>query len=132
MRNDIRNTLIDAAKRRAAVPYKTIMDRFHVNRVQIGGVLSEIAEFEHAHQRPMLTSIVVHSNSGDEHCPQGEPGTGFLGLDWLRREKPTIARKPNNMEKKPTPAEKRLCRAEQLKAFEYWAGHEDTVNTQTS
>ena len=40
---------------------------------EVGQVLGEISEDEHAHGRPMLSALAVSSVTG-------QPGVGFLGL----------------------------------------------------
>ena len=86
MRNDVRKELIEIARAGKTITYGYLMKKFRIPRgnpkpgIGIGSVVGEISEFEDRHNRPLISAIVVLSNSASKKCPQGQPGAGFFGI----------------------------------------------------
>ncbi|MBM4446302.1 MAG: hypothetical protein FJ023_02985 [Chloroflexi bacterium] len=81
MRDDIQERIIWVAKHRGLITYGEIMGDFHVARgKQMGRVLEEISEYEHAQGRGFLTSIVVNKNTL-------EPSENFWSLPSISRDR---------------------------------------------
>jgi hypothetical protein len=97
MNRTVRSYLIEIARKRQIVYYQDLCDacklplNMHDNpsdRTEIGRILGEISKYEHEHERPLLSALVLTRS--------GEEGDGFyklceeLGLtgDWkkLKRE----------------------------------------------
>jgi hypothetical protein len=84
MNTTVRTYLIELARKRTnqTVTYQKLSDdcnlglHMHENpydRVVIGNLLGEISEYEHNHGRPLLSSLVIRLNDGEE-------GEGFYKL----------------------------------------------------
>ncbi len=93
--------LQNAAKYHGLITYEDLMVRMGgPGRGYIGGILEAVSVNEHAQGRPLLSSIVVHSEDGD-------PGPGYWELPML--ERPAL------------PSErKRLVKEEQERVWSYW------------
>jgi hypothetical protein len=83
IRSDVRNRLIDVARKRETINYGELMKEFGIGRNKIGGVVGEISNYEAAQGRPQISSIVVRSDSRTKSYPHGNPGGGFFGLDGI-------------------------------------------------
>lgn len=84
MNTKVREYLIEVARKRTdqTVTYQKLCDDCSLNldminspydRKVIGGILGEVSIFEYKNQRPLLSSLVVRSNDGEE-------GDGFYKL----------------------------------------------------
>jgi len=97
MDKDIRNLLIDIARRKQIIYYQELCDKCQLglnmrenpsDRLEIGRLLGDISTYEFNNDRPLLSAVVITKG--------GEEGDGFyklcqaLGLtgDWkkLKRE----------------------------------------------
>jgi len=82
MRQDVRERLIEVVRHRGLITYGELMRDFGLARGrQIGEVLGEISEYEHAQGRPFLSAIVV--NKGGLR-----PSGGFRGVRGVSRDVP--------------------------------------------
>ncbi len=120
----IRMDLIKAAKQGKTVPYKRLMKKYGIVRGNtygqgIGWVVGHVSEYEHQHGRPLLSAIVVRSNSVSKLCPQGHPGTGFLRLDGIRPRFQRDSRSTGPL----TKAEQAYIHSEQQRVWNYWKRH---------
>ena len=86
MRDDVRKELIEIARAGKTITYSQLMKKFHIPRghpkpgIGIGSVVGKISGFEDKNNRPLISAIVVRSNSASKICPQGHPGGGFFGI----------------------------------------------------
>lgn len=99
MNIEIRNVLIEVARKRQVIHYQELSDRcrlglnMHDNpsdRLEIGRLLGEISEYEYKNKRPLLSAVVITKS--------GEEGDGFyklcesLGItgDWKKLKRDGI------------------------------------------
>lgn len=87
---NVRRELIEIARAGKKITYGVLMKKFRIPRgnpkpgIGIGSVVGEMSEFEDRNSRPLISAIVVRSNSASKTCPpQGHPGGGFFGIPSL-------------------------------------------------
>ena len=127
MRSDVRQKLMDFAKRGETITYGELMKEFKIPRgspkpgVGIGSVLGSISEQEYAQGRPLISAIAVRANSKTKICPKGTPGAGFLGLPGI----PAHLHRPPSQHSNPrlTVEEQQFINAEQERVWVYWRSH---------
>jgi len=79
MNSQLYQRLIDIAAAQSTVHYSDLADLLALDmsspddRFRIGEMLDEINHLEHEAGRPMISSVVIHSQ-------EGLPGTGFFRL----------------------------------------------------
>jgi len=124
MRSNVRQKLIDVAKRGGTITYGELMKEFGIPRghrkpgVGIGHVVGEISEHEHSQGRPLISAIVVRANSGTAICPKGVPGGGFFGLPGIPSR---LARSESDWANPQlTKEEQKFLLAEQHRVWQYW------------
>ncbi|MEX0682700.1 MAG: hypothetical protein WD904_04200 [Dehalococcoidia bacterium] len=80
MSSELREKLVEAAKRGTLIHYEDIAPMFGLNfdldadRAEVGRLLDVVSRSEHAARRPLLSAVVVHK--GDDEIP----GAGFFKL----------------------------------------------------
>jgi hypothetical protein len=124
MRPDVREKLIEVAKRGGTITYGELMKEFGIPRghrkpgIGIGHVVGDISEHEHDNERPLISAIVVRANSGTTICPKGIPGGGFFGLPGI----PSILSRSESEWANPklTEKEQKFVLAQQQKVWQYW------------
>lgn len=96
MNNKVRQYLIGISHKKGVVGYQELCDACGLklnmrdnpqDRTEIGKILGEISTFEHKHNRPLLSAVVLNKS--------GEEGDGFFKLceelgitgDWRRLKK---------------------------------------------
>lgn len=100
MRQDIRDRLIDTARKGEVIFYSDL----HIGRGKGAGIiLGDICEYEHSNRRPLLTAIVVNKATG-------MPSIGFWGLSAI----------PSNLTDKQRPV---FWAKELIKVINYWQSH---------
>ncbi len=83
IREDVRDELIEVAKKRRTVTYGYLMKKFRISRGHprgfgIAGVIGEIGRHEHERGAPGFGAIVVRKDTG-------YPGGGYFCYDNLPR-----------------------------------------------
>ncbi len=127
MRSDVRQKLIDVAKRGETVTYGEIMKEFGIPRghpkpgVGFGYVEGIISEHEYTQGRPLISAIVVGAQSSTKICPKGSPGGGFFGLSGI----PNHLKRPSSEHFNPrlTEEEQQFIMAEQQMVWDFWRSH---------
>ncbi len=56
--------LKEIARARSKIAYSELAEAVHLNRRQLGPPLEEICRYEHEQDRPMLSVVAVHKQSG--------------------------------------------------------------------
>lgn len=134
MRSDVRQKLIQVAKKGKTITYGELMAEFHIPRghpvpgIGIGHVVGRISEYEDSKGRPLISAIVVRAASANRLCPDGNPGGGFFGIPSPNIPADLI--RPESKLSNPIldDAELRFVRQEQERIWRYWQTHEDEDN----
>jgi hypothetical protein len=127
MRSDVRQKLIDVAKRGKTITYGELMEEFGIPRgnpkpgVGIGAVVGDISQHENDQGRPLISAIVVRAQTGTEIRPKGTPGGGFFGLPGIPNHLNRPASEHSNQ--RLTEEEQQFIKAEQQRVWEYWRSH---------
>lgn len=123
MRDDVRQRLIEVARKGETITYGALMEEFGIprgdryHRVGIGDVVGEISNFEYSEGRPRLSAIIVEVGSAKEPCTKGITGGGFFGLDGLPE---AVRRGAKHYNRPLTEAERRFLWQEQRAVWSYW------------
>jgi hypothetical protein len=81
MNTDVRNKLIDVARKKGIIYYQQLCDQCNLkldmynnpqDRLEIGRILGEITEYEYQYKRPLISAVVLTQT--------GEEGDGFYKL----------------------------------------------------
>jgi len=126
MRRDVREKLIEVARKGETITYGDLMKSFGISRRHIGAVVGEISGHEYSEGRPLISAIVVRSNSSTSTCPKGVPGGGFFGLSGVpgRLKRPEDAYGDSRL----TGSEQQFVREQQEEVWKYWKTHNDKEN----
>jgi len=126
MRHDVREKLIEVARKGETITYGDLMKSFGISRRYIGAVVGEISGHEYSKGRPLMSAIVVRSNSSTSTCPKGVPGGGFFGLSGV----PSRLRRPESAygDSRLTELEQQFARWQQEEVWKYWRTHDDKEN----
>jgi hypothetical protein len=120
-RAEIRNRLIEVAKKGRTINYQELMIEFGLTRGgypnaenKVGDAVGDISNFENSNGRPRISSIVVHKSDG-------YPGGGFFGLDDIPEP---LKREPKEFNNPLSLDDKKFVEAEQKRVWDYWNKHD--------
>ncbi|MBI3116687.1 MAG: hypothetical protein HYZ12_05035 [Thaumarchaeota archaeon] len=123
IRKDVRDELIEVAKKRRTVTYGYLMKKFGLSRGHprgcgIAGVIGEIGRYERERGAPGFGAIVVRKDTG-------YPGGGYFCYDDL----PGRLRRARSQSANPrlSPAEKEHIDAERMTIWNYYQRHHRRV-----
>jgi len=123
MREDVRKRIIEVARTGETITYKELMQEFGIPRgnpkrgIGIGDVVGEISEYEYSRRRPLVSAIVVRSDSDTKICPKGHPGGGFFGLPGIPSN---LKRDETKFDDPLTEEDQKFLMDEQKKIWEFW------------
>ena len=116
IRKDVRDELVEAARKRKTVTYGYLMKKFGISRGHpsgrgIAGVIGEIGRYEHERGAPGFGAIVVRKDTG-------YPGGGYFCYDDL----PSHLRRAKSQSANPrlSRTEKEHIDAERMTIWNYY------------